>query len=66
MTSSLLVSSVAMIKTTRLVVAVPMQISFLGANQFGRELSLILALMKNQFKSQEKSRNTGHQHRWSG
>jgi DeoR family glycerol-3-phosphate regulon repressor len=43
-----------MIKTTRLVVAVPMQISFLGANQFGRESSLIIALMKDQFKSQEK------------
>jgi hypothetical protein len=43
-----------MINTTRLVVAVPMQISFLGPNQFGRELSLILALMKDHFKSQEE------------
>jgi hypothetical protein len=57
MTSSLLVSSVAMINTTRLVVAVPMQISFLGANQLGRELSLILALMKDHYKSQEKFQN---------
>jgi len=31
-----------------------MQISFLDANQFGGELSLILALMKDHYKSQEK------------
>jgi len=31
-----------------------MQISFPGANQFKGELSMILALMKNHFKSQGK------------
>jgi hypothetical protein len=42
-----------MINTTRLVAAGPIQISFPGTNQFGRESSLILALMKDGFKCQE-------------
>ena len=55
MTSALLVSSVAMISTTLLVVAGPMHLSSLGANQFGRKSSLILALMKDHFKVKKNS-----------
>jgi len=44
-----------MINTTRLEVSGPMQISFLGANQFGRKSWLILALMKDHFKVKKNS-----------